>query len=688
MNFLNPFFLFGLGAAALPVLIHLFTRRRPREVRFPSLEFLTEVNQSEIRRLRLRQWLLLALRTLAVAALALAMARPTVQGGPQGGAASTLVALVDVSGSMGAPDAEGRPLTATARRVVESLLATLGPSDALLVVPYDRQPHPVSNEPTGDTGRLRANAQALAPGAAATSHTAALELAARTLREARSLNRELFWVSDFQRTGFPEDGLALPPGPWAEARTYLVPLAPRSRANAALTAAAPAPSADPAAPPALEVEATAFDAVEGGSTQDFALEAREVRPGDATPTATLGRGFVALGARGAARALVPLSATPEVGGEVLLPDDALPLDNRRVFAAGRAGTLRVIVREDGGPSPLRLALAAGSPASGLEVRAVDAVGLARGVGDADLLVLGDHEQPGPNEIQAILDFHRAGGGLLLAPGPRANRQAWSLLLEQLGAGRLEDDDVAAPGSAWRLLRAVAGHGVLDGFTARPGEPLTQARFTAVPRFRPATTSRVLLRFDDRHPALVETPRALVLLTPLDAGRGDFAVSGAFLPLVHQAARVLARGTAAPSLYPGDTWSAPAAAEWRLEDETGRNVPVRTETVSGATRIVSEPLDRPGLYRAFADGRLRTSFAVNPDPAESDLAALPERTILAAFPPGRARTIPVGDDLAARVREARHGRELWAEFVLLALVLLVIESLVARAGMSGSARRAE
>jgi ABC-type spermidine/putrescine transport system permease subunit I len=36
-------------------------------VRFPSLEFLTEVNQSEIRRLRIKQWLLLLLRTLAIA---------------------------------------------------------------------------------------------------------------------------------------------------------------------------------------------------------------------------------------------------------------------------------------------------------------------------------------------------------------------------------------------------------------------------------------------------------------------------------------------------------------------------------------------------------------------------------------------------------------------------------------------
>ena len=690
MNFLNPLFLFGLGAAAIPVLIHLFTRRKPREVRFPSLDFLAEVNQSEIRRLRIKQWLLLLLRTLAVALLALAMSRPSLQGGARGGnAASTLVALVDVSGSMGAPDADGRPLTATARRVVESLLATLGPADELLLVPYDRTPRPLSDAPLAESGRLRAAAQALAPSASATDHRAALELAARALQNSRALNRELFWVSDFQRTGFDERGLQLPPGPWTTSRVYLVPVEPRSRANAALTSAALAPAADARQTPALEVEAVSYDAVAGSRAQDFALEAREIAaPGGAGGAGTsegsnsLGRGFVSLGARGEGRALVPLARLPEAGGEVLLPDDALGLDNRRVFAAGRAGTLRVIVREDGAPSPLRLALEAGSPASGLTVRALDASQLAQGAGDADLVVIGDVQHLGPTELQSVLDFHRAGGGLLLVPGARAELTFWNDFLRQLGVGSLGAEDAAPAGAAWRLLRAVAGHAVLDGFPARPGEPLTQARFARVHALRPRAGARVLLRFDEAHAALVESPRVLALATPLDAARSDFALSGAFLPLVHQAALVLARGTAAPSLTPGDVWSAPASAEWRIEDETGREVPVRVEAGNGATRAVSAPLERTGLYRAYAGGTLRASFAVNPDPREGDLTPLSEASLLAAFPAGRVRVLRPGDDLALRVRQARFGRELWPEFIVLALLLLVAESVLGRWGMPG------
>jgi hypothetical protein len=105
---------------------------------------------------------------------------------------------------------------------------------------------------------------------------------------------------------------------------------------------------------------------------------------------------------------------------------------------------------------------------------------------------------------------------------------------------------------------------------------------------------------------------------------------------------------------------------------------------GVTRIVSQPLERPGLYKVLQDGRLRSSFAVNPDPREGDLAAPSEAALLAAFPAGRAQIVHPGEGLARRVREARYGRELWAWFVILALALLVAESVLGRAGLGAMA----
>jgi Aerotolerance regulator N-terminal/von Willebrand factor type A domain len=675
VSFLNPLFLFGLAAASLPIIIHLFTRRQPREVRFPSLEFLEEVNQSEIRRVRIKQWLLLLLRTLAVAAIALAMARPALRGAAGGtsSAGTTVVALVDRSGSMGAAGTSGT-LAAQARRIVEDLLTTLGPADELLLVPYDRAPAPVTPRPSSDLGRMRASVQGLAATARTTDHRAALETAARALGESRSLNRELFWISDFQASGFTHDGVttapAAPAGPWAQARVYLMPLAPRSRANAALTDASLAPTENGVA---LSVSAASFGARAGDLAVEV-LDARSRQP--------LGRGFVSLPAQGEGATLLPLSRLPEEGGEAVLPDDPLPLDNHRTFAAGKSGTLRVLLREDGAPSALRLALEAGSPASGLAVEAVDGASLPARLRDADVLVLDDLERLGAAELQATLDFARAGGGLFVVLGERADPAFWNAsVLGELGAGTLGAVEQAAPGAAWRLVRTAAGHPVLAGFPTRPGEALSTARFERIRPLRAGPAARVLLEFDRARPALVEVGHTLVFCGPLDPEASDFPVSGAFLPLVHQAVKVLGRGTAAASLTPGDRYRAPASTgTWRIEDPAGREVPSELVAAAGAMRLQSAPLEQPGLYRVIQDGVMRTTFAVNPDVRESDLTPAPEASLLRAFPPGRAQILRPGADLARRVREARYGRELWSWFVILALLLLIAESILARWGM--------
>lgn len=688
MNFLNPLFLFSLAAAAIPVIIHLFTRRRPREVKFPSLEFLSEVNQSEIRRLKIKQWLLLLLRTLAVAALALAMSRPALRGsaGPRGEAATTVVVLLDRSGSMSA-GTRGGTLFGEARRTVEDLLTTLGPGDELMLVPYDDHPAPYTPRPVSDLARLRGALQSLTPGSRTTDHTAALAQAGRALAESHALNRELFWLSDFQSAGAVDSGAAggttragsplrLPEGPWDRARVYLVPFAPASRANAGLTEVSLAPAEDGAA---LSVTAMGYGISEG----DLAVEVRE---GDRS----LGRGFLPMPARGEASTLLPLTGAPSEGGVAVLPDDALPLDNRRVFAAGPGGTLQVLLREDGAqPSAMRLALEAGSPASGLAVEAVSGQALASRLPQADVLVINDADRLLAVEAQAALDFHRAGGSILLVLGSRSDAGWWNgTFLPSLGVGSAGPLQNASGNAAWRLMRGVVGHPVLTGFPSRPGEPLSSARFRAVRAFTPAADARVLLAFDRAHPALIEAPHTLVFAAPLDPGASDFAVSGAFLPLLHQAVKVLGRGTAAPSLAPGDRYSAPAATgQWRITDESGREIPSRLEARAGSPRLVSDPIERTGLYRVTLDGRPRTSFAVNPDPRESDLEPLPDAALTGAFPDGRAQILRPGADLARRVREARYGRELWPEFLILALILLVAESILGRWGMSAPAKTA-
>jgi len=79
MEFVNPAILMGVGLAAIPVVLHLIMRQQPKLLEFPALRFLQARQQSNRRRMKLRHWILLALRILAICLLAMALARPSIR---------------------------------------------------------------------------------------------------------------------------------------------------------------------------------------------------------------------------------------------------------------------------------------------------------------------------------------------------------------------------------------------------------------------------------------------------------------------------------------------------------------------------------------------------------------------------------------------------------------------------------
>lgn len=76
MSFLNPIFLIAVVTAAIPLFIYLLNIRKPERMRFSSLSFFDLLKTTAIRRIRIKRWLLLALRMTAMILLAVALARP------------------------------------------------------------------------------------------------------------------------------------------------------------------------------------------------------------------------------------------------------------------------------------------------------------------------------------------------------------------------------------------------------------------------------------------------------------------------------------------------------------------------------------------------------------------------------------------------------------------------------------
>jgi hypothetical protein len=124
-----PFAVAGLLAAAGPLIIHLLNRRRFRVVHWAAMDFLRQAFERQRRILRLRDLLLLLLRTAAVLLVGLALAQPFFSRGQEaydGSAPLHCVLVIDNSLSMSYETLEGTLLDEAkqrARQLIERLPA-------------------------------------------------------------------------------------------------------------------------------------------------------------------------------------------------------------------------------------------------------------------------------------------------------------------------------------------------------------------------------------------------------------------------------------------------------------------------------------------------------------------------------------------------------------------------------------
>lgn len=126
MSFLQPWLLLGLPLIALPLVIHLINQRRHRSVPWGAMLFLLSAKRMNQGMARLRYFLIMLMRMLAIAALVFALSRPLASGG-WGGLGMTkpdaTLILLDRSASMETQDLQtGESKRSTALRKLAQLL--------------------------------------------------------------------------------------------------------------------------------------------------------------------------------------------------------------------------------------------------------------------------------------------------------------------------------------------------------------------------------------------------------------------------------------------------------------------------------------------------------------------------------------------------------------------------------------
>jgi len=762
-TFLNSVFLAGLVAAALPILIHLFSRRRAKEVRFPSIEFLREVSRKKVRRLQLRQLLLLALRVLIVAFFALAMARPALRAGRGvlGRGSSTIAVVLDNSFSMAAADPaanagagatsagapargavardasseEGSVYQTAKKRAIE-VIALMHEGDrgvlALAATPV-RLPF---QTPIADLSLLRQEIDRAPIEATRADLPQAIDRVAGVFTASRTLNKELYVISDFQQidldawqallgkrsggagavdsTGGARQDVrgAARGGPGGvlggagtippDVKVYLIPARTLPVDN-------------------MAIERVRLDALGAGSDAGARLivtianysnnEARNVviralEEGTGTTAVgaeALGEAYANVPAQGRGDATVLLRQMPASGAlRVTFAPDALPMDNAAYFVAEQPGVRRVLIvsgASDPATDPatryFRLALDPAGTKEFFDVQVARAEDPALGNAPpkADVIVLLDVGRLPDATIERIGKFRADGGGVFVVLGDRTDPRSYNTTifpkladLEVMGL----QGDPARP-DVFRSLRiAAAAHPIFDGFPAAAAGNITTARFLRMLDVKPGKDARVLAEFTGALPALIEDKGTIVFTSSCDGVWSDLSTSGAFLPLVHRVVQYLAALGGGAATGAGDRLVAGTAIERAVDpdqlanqdaffiDPTGTRRPAERSEREGKVWLKSEPARIAGIYQLVrADGVRLGLFAVNLDTRESDLRVAPEGVLPGLFKPAATVLKPGTRGITREVVEGRYGRELWPMLLAIVLGLMVAESLIGR-----------
>ena len=714
MGLLNPWLLLGLAGVAVPVIIHLLNRFRHREVEWGAMELLRRAIVLRSRQIQIEDILLLVLRCLAVALVALAIARPTItaSGTRWLGAGSDVGLIVALDGSYSmdyAPVAGANRRFADAVARCREVLATVEAGTPLTLVVM------------GDRPRILLRNVGYAPGAVDKLLTDARPLPERLnlercLREIGGLvdemkvaHRECYLVSDAQATS------------WGELSDASRAAMDQIAANASLFfLAVPSGGSE-------NLAVTDFRLVAGQPRQGvmgrFVAELTNAGrlPRRGVPVSldlngeTVDRRVVEEIPPGATRS-VPLFATFRTPGptrlSVAVGRDGLNVDDVRYAAADVRASIRVLL-VDGDPSDrpfasetdyLARALAP-NPARAISLRPEQMSWLDLGgvrLDSYDVIVLANVADLRAEQAKSLQSFVRAGGGLIVTLGDRTDPKLLnarlageevSLLPATLGGRAKAPETDDKPGQGWTL--APAGEHPLNAVMGTvPAPLLAEARVGEVFEMTLTSGSRAVLQVaESGAPLLAERSvglgKVLLLATTADRAWSNLAIHPLFPMLVHEAVGYLAGGARQRAFIVGEPLLAWLPTEERGTGPAGSGQAVfrgpdgKAQAVQLAERDgrhvaeYDEPT-APGIYEVFPSGgeAAPTLLAVNVDRRESEVATL-DREALAGSLKGLDVLMPADtQDLAEAIRRERVGRELWRILLTIGLIVLAVEALLA------------
>src|SRR5215475_8676105 len=670
MSFLNPLFLLGLAAVAVPVIVHLVRRTRAPRVEFPSLMFVRRIPQRTIRRRRMQNWLLFALRCLAFLLLVSAFVRPYFGSGQadanRGQRANVI--LFDNSFSL----RYGNRFDQAKQRARAVIDETRGNEPTMLVT--FGQNYESQNKFTTDTGQLRAALDSVKPGADATDYVQALRGAEGLFKETAAADRRIILISDFQAAGrnVAEASYRLP----SSIKLVTIDVGEQNSPNLAITDVGLEP---------MIYQAKYTNKLTARIANFSDDEKTGVRVELQLNDHPVARRELKIAPRDAATVeFTDFNLNEGVNrGVIVIEGDNFTFDNRFNFTLRRAAQMKALAIETAtrGRSEsfyLRNALTTGENLPfKLEIKTAGSVNPAD-LGAYRVIILND--APVNQALaQALVKFVEGGGGLVIGAGPHTDPAAFNQVFQNLAPAKLEAAVRLTGGDYVVMSEIKTDHPIFEVFK-RSGRLATVRVFGYV-RATAREGAGVIARFEDGSPALIEATRGggklLLFTSTFDASWNDLPLTPIYLPLVRQMTRHLGEHEERAWNLVGDTFTAAPAKDGTppaVDAPNGERITDRKQTSDGELIVAAR---EPGFYRLRYAGN--SDFAaVNLDGKESDLTRLDVEAFVAATTGADPKA---GAEAAAKERlskeEIESRQRVWRLLLFAALLLFITEAVLAR-----------
>ncbi len=676
MSFINPTFLFAVGAALLPILYHLIRKIRARKVKFSSLLFLKATPKALIKRRKLRDLILLVIRACILGFLALSFARPFI---PQEKIPlisqiqdKSVVILLDNSYSMQYGNHFKR-----AKEEAVKIIDNAGNDDEFAVVVFSDKPQQVSELSNNIALHKNILMNAVTVSNRTTDLYNPLKIAEEILKDAKHRERRIVLISDFQSNGWSsqfenwniEHNITFIPIKIAEGKVtnaYINKFSLKQKrigeaivVQFGLQISMQGIIPDQAKEVSLWLNGREIDKkkVESSQSHQVFFQQMNLREGN-------------------------------YQGYVMLNEDNLSIDNFNYFSftVEKRPSIFCI---DGSPKSLQsnaffLEKCFSMGEQSLYDFSVGGIGRLTPnlLKNCNVVFLTNESSLTNQQVTLLKEFVEKGGGIIISFGEQTNLKQFSRNLSDLGIGSL-DDKVSV-----RTLRSSNGiigeidfkHPIFSVFAKSGTGDISRPRFREYIKVIPDTNAVVIGKYDTDDAFMIERifgkGKILVFTSTLNTEWGDFPVNEIYLPFLYQLVKYILFSSEMKNTFAVGEFvslNGRSGGEWEV-NTPGKKIFKVTMDETGTGYF--HETEVPGNYMAAHSNEQRY-FSVNVETRESDLTSKDEVEVYTAVAGSinQAKNEMKIENLGNTVAEEKK-QKLWRYILLFIIMLFLFETFFA------------